>query len=97
MKAGILFSGGKDSTYAAYLAKREGYEIACLISIFSKNKESYMFHTPSISEVKKQVKVMIIPLLTDKTKGEKELELKDLERAVSKAKKKYKIHGPGEG
>ncbi|VVB83828.1 Diphthamide synthase [uncultured archaeon] len=91
MKAGILFSGGKDSTYAAYLAKREGYEIACLISIFSKNKESYMFHTPSISEVKKQAKVMNIPLLTDKTKGEKELELKDLERAVSKAKKKYKI------
>src|SRR5574337_161194 len=25
-------SGGKDSTYAAWLAKKEGYEISCLIS-----------------------------------------------------------------
>jgi diphthine-ammonia ligase len=91
MKAAILFSGGKDSTYAAYLAKKEGYEISCLISIFSKNKGSYMFHTPSISQVKNQAKAMNIPLLIDKTKGEKELELKDLERAIKKAKDKYKF------
>jgi len=91
MKCGILFSGGKDSTYAAYLAKKAGYELSCLITIYSKNKGSYMFHTPSISEVKKQANVMKIPLLTDKTKGEKEVELADLERAIKKAIKKYKI------
>lgn len=89
MKAGILFSGGKDSTYSVYLAKKKGFELSCLISIFSKNKESYMFHTPSIQQVKKQAKVMNIPILIDKTKGEKEKELKDLERAIKKAKKKY--------
>ena len=27
MKAGILFSGGKDSCYAAYLTKKEGHEL----------------------------------------------------------------------
>lgn len=91
MKAGILFSGGKDSTYAMYLAKQKGYELTCLITIYSKNKESYMFHTPSISQVKKQAEAMNIPLLTDRTKGEKELELKDLERAIKKAKDKYKF------
>jgi len=90
-KAAILFSGGKDSTYTAYLAKKKGYELVCLISIFSKNKGSYMFHTPSINQVKKQAEVMNIPLLTDKTKGEKELELRDLERAIKKAKEKYKF------
>lgn len=91
MKAGILFSGGKDSTYSAYLAKKAGYELACLITIYSENKGSYMFHTPSISQVKKQAKTMNIPLLTDKTKGEKELELKDLERAIKKARDKFHI------
>jgi len=91
MKCGILFSGGKDSTYATYLAKQRGMEISCLISVFSKNKESYMFHTPSISEVKKQAKVMEIPLLTGKTEGKKELELIDLEKIIKKAIKKYKI------
>ncbi len=91
MKAAILFSGGKDSCYSAYLSKKAGYEIACLIAIFSKNKESYMFHTPSIKATKKQAKVMNLPLIIQKTKGEKEEELKDLEKAIGKAKKKFKI------
>ena len=60
MKLGVLFSGGKDSTYAAYLAKKQGYELECLISVFSENKESYMFHTPSIAKTKKQAEVMEI-------------------------------------
>ena len=63
MKLGVLFSGGKDSTFACYLAKKQGYEISCLISIFSENKESWMFHTPSIEQVKKQAEVMNIPLI----------------------------------
>jgi len=89
--AGVLFSGGKDSTYSIHLAKEEGYEVACLISVFSKNSESYMFHTPSITQVKKQAEVMGIPLITENTKGEKEEELKDLEKVIKKAKQKYKI------
>ena len=54
MRLGILFSGGKDSTYATYLAKKFGHEIVCLISIFSKNKDSFMFHTPTINLTKEQ-------------------------------------------
>jgi len=91
MKSAVLFSGGKDSTYSAYLAKHQGYEISCLISLFSKNKASYMFHTPSIEQVKKQAEVMNIPLIIGKTKGEKEKELIDLEKAIELAKKKYNI------
>ena len=92
MKLAVLFSGGKDSVYSAYLAKKE-HELVCLISIFSENQESYMFHTPSISRVKHQAEVMEIPLIIQKTKGEKEEELKDLETAIKKAKDEYKIQG----
>ncbi len=91
MKAAVLFSGGKDSTYSAYLAKQKGYELACLITIYSENQASYMFHTPSIDKTKKQAEIMGIPLMTDKTKGEKEIELEDLERAIKTAKDKYQI------
>lgn len=91
MKAAVLFSGGKDSTYAAYRAKRKGHELKCLISIFSENKESYMFHTPNIKRVKDQAKAIGLPLIIQKTKGIKEEELKDLELAIQKAKTKYKI------
>ena len=93
MKLGILFSGGKDSTYAAYVAKKQGNELLCLISLFSENPDSFMFHTPSITKVKKQAKVMELPLLTQKTKGIKEDELRDLEKVLKLAIKKYKIQG----
>lgn len=91
MKCAILFSGGKDSTYAAYLAKKEGYDISCLVSIISENPESYMFHTPCISKVEKQAEAMKLPIIKWDTKGEKELELVDLENAIKKAKDEYNI------
>jgi len=93
MKLGILFSGGKDSVYSAYLSKKFGHELTCLISLNSENKESYMFHTPSISKTEKQAESMQIPIIIQKTKGEKEKELKDLENAITLAIKKYKIQG----
>ncbi len=93
MKVGVLFSGGKDSTYAAWLAKKEGYEIVCLISVISENKDSYMFHTPSISSTEMQAQAMRVPIIIQKTKGKKEEELKDLEKAILHAKDKYKIKG----
>jgi len=91
MKCAVLFSGGKDSVYSAYLANQKGYELSCLISIYSKNKESYMFHTPSISQVERQAKAMDVPILIQKTHGNKEEELEDLEKAIKNAIKKYKI------
>ncbi|MAG61746.1 TIGR00289 family protein [Candidatus Pacearchaeota archaeon] len=92
-KLGILFSGGKDSMYAAWLAKKEGYKISCLISIVSENEESYMFHTPSIRRVEEQAKSMGIPLIIVKTKGKKEKELIDLEKSIKLAIKDYDIEG----
>lgn len=93
MKLATLFSGGKDSTFATYLMKKKGHNIVCLMSMISENKDSYMFHTPSISKTKKQAEVMDIPLITDTTKGEKEEELKDLIRIIERAKEEYKIDG----
>jgi ABC transporter with metal-binding/Fe-S-binding domain ATP-binding protein len=90
-KAAVLFSGGKDSTYAAYLTKKTGYELTCLISLFSQNKESYMFHTPSINQVKKQAKVMGLPLVIKKTAGIKEQELEDLTDIIKQVRDKYHI------
>jgi diphthine-ammonia ligase len=93
MKLAVLFSGGKDSTYATYLAKKQGYEVLCLISIISENKNSYMFHTPSILATEIQAKAMNLPIIIQKTKGKKEIELHDLKEAIKKAIKKYGIEG----
>lgn len=93
MKVGVLFSGGKDSVYSAYLAKKAGHELACLITIISENEESYMFHTPSIKKTEKQAEAMEIPLITENTKGEKEIELEDMERGIKRAMEMYGVEG----
>ena len=93
MKVGVLFSGGKDSMYAAWLAKKMGYEVECLIAINSKNKDSFMFHTPAIELTEKQAELMNLPLILRETEGEKEFELNDLRRAIEKAVVKYNIQG----
>lgn len=92
MKLGVLYSGGKDSTLALIKAQ-EYHEIACLISIVSENKESYMFHTPNIDVTLLQSQAMELPLVRVTTKGEKEEELRDLRKAIEEAKKRYKIEG----
>ncbi|NTV23010.1 MAG: diphthine--ammonia ligase [Nanoarchaeota archaeon] len=92
MRLGVLFSGGKDSCFALYKAK-EQHEIACLLTMRSRNKESYMFHTPNIDLTALQAEAMGIPLLTVETEGEKETELGDLKTLIMKAKNECNIHG----
>ena len=50
-----------------------------------------MFHFPNVKFIKYQAKALNLPLIIQKTKAEKEKELKDLEIAIKKAIKEYKI------
>ena len=92
MKLGVLFSGGKDSTLALHKAA-EKEEVACLITIFSKNKESYMFHTTNIELTALQAEALHLPLIRKVTVGEPEKELKELENAIAQAIASFKIAG----
>ncbi len=92
MRLGVLFSGGKDSTLALHLAA-EKEEVACLITVISKNKESYMFHTPNVDLTALQAEALGLPLVSAITEGRKEEELADLEKAIAEAKSKFQIDG----
>jgi ABC transporter with metal-binding/Fe-S-binding domain ATP-binding protein len=94
MKLGVLFSGGKDSTLALHLAReKEQQQIACLITVVSKNKESYMFHTPNVNITKLQAQALGLAIISVVTEGRKEEELVDLEKAILQAKTQYGIEG----
>ena len=93
LKLGVLFSSGKDSCYAMQVMQRQNYEITCLITLKSANKDSYMFHTPNVELAELQAKAMELPLIEQETKGEKEKELQDLKKVLEEAKTKYKIQG----
>ena len=92
MKLGVLFSGGKDSTLALHKSA-EKEEVSCLITIISKNKESYMFHTPNIELTALQAEALHLPLIRKVTVGEPEKELKELENAIAQAIASFKIAG----
>lgn len=93
IKLGCLFSSGKDSVSALWLMKKAGYPVECLITIKSRNPESYMFHTPAVELVALQAEAMGLPLVTKETAGEKEKELEDLRAAFREAKAEYGIEG----
>jgi len=92
MKLGILFSGGKDSCFALHKAM-QNHDVKCLITIFSLNPDSFMFHTPNIKFAKKQAESIGLPIIIKKTEGEKEKELGDLKEAIKEAKEKYGLQG----
>ncbi len=84
MKVDALISGGKDSMYATYLAIKSGLDVKYVVSVISRNPESYMFHVPNIELTKYQAKAMGIPLIQETTEGIKEEELEDLKKALEK-------------
>lgn len=90
MKAGVLFSGGKDSTYAAYLASQRE-ELVCLITIFPPSSLSYMFHYPNLEWTGLQAEAMGIPQVRQQTAGIKEEEVNDLSRAILLARERFGI------
>ena len=86
MKVAVLFSGGKDSTMAVYNALKSGEDVRYLLAMKSANDESYMFHVPNIHLTDLLSEAMDIPIISVKTDGIKEEELKDLRLAFEKLK-----------
>jgi len=82
MRVAVLFSGGKDSTYALYWALKEGFEVKYLVTMHSESEESYMYHVPNVHLTELQARAIGIPLVKGFTKGEKEREVEDLKRVL---------------
>ncbi|QUC63958.1 diphthine--ammonia ligase [Nitrosopumilus sp. K4] len=94
MKLASLFSGGKDSTYAILVAKNQGHEIKCLLSVYPKSDESHLLHHPNLKWTKLQAKAMNIPQLTlSSNSDETDTELSSIETLLKKAKNEYGVEG----
>lgn len=96
-KAAVLYSAGKDSTFAIDMLLRSGHNVSCLISIISQNPDSYMLHTANIRLADLCSKAIGIPLVIGFTNGNKEEELQDISQTISNAKEKYDFQILGSG
>ncbi|HKZ48665.1 MAG TPA: diphthine--ammonia ligase [Thermoplasmata archaeon] len=83
MRVAALFSGGKDSTYATYVAMQRGWEVSHLVTIRPKDPESVMFHVPNLHLTPLLAEAMGIPHLTADAEPGEEGELEALKKALS--------------
>jgi len=94
MKLASLFSGGKDSTFAIHVVKKQGHDVKCLLSVFPKSDESHLLHHPNMKWTKLQSDSMNIPQLTiTSTSDETDNELTLIENLLQNAKDQFQIEG----
>ncbi len=94
MKLAALFSGGKDSIYSIYKAKKNGHQIKCLITLCPKSSESLLLHHPNIRITKLQsISMNILHTYNILKSDDINFEIESLRRVISKAKKDLEIDG----
>jgi diphthine-ammonia ligase len=94
MRLACLFSGGKDSTYSLYIAKKSKHEVECLITIHPLSDESLLFHYPNSFIVSKLADAMDLPLIENYSASlDKEKEKDNLYKCLRQAKRQYAIDG----
>jgi diphthine-ammonia ligase len=92
LRVGVLFSGGKDSAYSAYIASQRD-TLTCLVTLRPRREDSYMFHFPNLRWTALQAESMSLPQVNFDTEGQKEIELDDMRSALKAAKEEYYIEG----
>lgn len=85
-----LISGGKDSNYAFYMALREGYHPACILSVRPGRSDSWMFHVPYTSLTRYQAEAMGLMQVYYEygVSGVKEREVEELAKILAKLKER---------
>ena len=61
MDVAILYSGGKDSTFALQHAKDKGWNVKYLISVKPTRKDCFLFHFATVEQTKELAKILKIP------------------------------------
>lgn len=85
MRVAALFSGGKDSTYAAYAAVQRGWELSHLLSIFPEDQDSMLFHVPNLHLTPLLAEAIGATLITERSTQGEEGEMEALRRAMEAA------------
>jgi ABC transporter with metal-binding/Fe-S-binding domain ATP-binding protein len=83
MRLSVLFSGGKDSTYAMYLMEQQGHQVDTLVSVIPSEKDSWLFHTPNLNLLPLHAMAMQKRLLRVPSQGSEEGDLQALHQALS--------------
>lgn len=85
VRVAALFSGGKDSTYAVYVAQQRGWTVSHLLAIHPEDPESMLYHVPNLHATPLQAEALGIPLLEERAGTGEEAELEALRRILRRS------------
>ena len=92
MDVAILYSGGKDSTFAIQHAKDKGWNIRYLISVKPTRKDCFLFHFATVEHTKDLAKMLDIPHFYVKCSvADPKKEANIVKEVVEKNQKKMKV------
>src|SRR3989337_4143984 len=80
VRLAALYSGGKDSTYAVYVAQQRGWEVSHLVSILPADPASMLYHVPNLHVVPLLAEAMGIPLVQERAGEGEDAEPRALRR-----------------
>jgi len=93
MNVAIMYSGGKDSTYAVDYALEKGWDIKYLISIKPTRTDCYLFHFATVEHTKELAKILKIPHVLEECKvADPEKEAQIVRKIVEKQQKTTPIN-----
>jgi diphthine-ammonia ligase len=90
LRVAVSFSGGKDSTYATWIAMHQAWDVR-LVTVRPISADSLMFHHPNTEWTGLQAKAMGLSHEIVEMKGEGELV--DLQHTLDRMKSEEKISG----
>ena len=92
MDVAILYSGGKDSTFAIHHAKKKGWNIKYLISVKPTRKDCFLFHYATVEQTRDLAKMLQIPHFYVKCRiADPVKEASIVKEIVEKNQKKMKV------
>jgi diphthine-ammonia ligase len=83
VKLAALFSGGKDSTYATYIAQQRAWDVRYLVSIIPE-EHSMMFHHPNIDLAEGLAEALDMKYIFEVSDEGEEEELRTLKTALGR-------------
>ncbi|MEM0021030.1 MAG: diphthine--ammonia ligase [Fervidicoccaceae archaeon] len=94
MRLCVLYTGGKDSTYALHHAIVSGHEVLCISAVQPASEDSMLFHAPGIKYLKFYENAFGIPSYVMSGSGREE---SDLEELLVRLKRDFEIDGVAVG
>jgi diphthine-ammonia ligase len=90
LRVAVLFSGGKDSTYATWISIHQGWDVS-LVTVRPSSPDSHMFHYPNVDWTHLQAQAMGLPHEVVEITGMDEIA--DLQRALATMKSRDETSG----